>query len=515
MNVSMPLLEALAGYAGGERLGFHMPGHQQGKALLSYFAALLSKYGAALDVTELPGLDNLAAASDSIERSQAALAELTGSRSVYYLVNGATAGLEAAMLAMSSASIPTFMPAHCHTAIYNGLILSGSSPIIMPCLADLQWGLPLGVDQGAAEAYFARESVLPEKALWVSVHPTYHGVPADLAWEKALLQTQPDWGWLVDEAHGAHLPYVNRNEAGSTEIADKQIMSALAYGAHVVVHSIHKMGAGFTQTAVLHNNQPALSTKLNQALRLLQSSSPSYLLLASLDAWQAFLHLDGIEELRRTENLANAAAAEIRALGAYRLWTDEIPAGYRTDPRKITLSSSALGIQGLRLADILRLEYGVDVEMASPDYVLFMINIGHSEADVERLVMALKEIKDKKKAGNKAGNKVFAGDTGKRSYSRGLVSEVFRSGQKPLQPDIRPREAYFMRRKMQRLDQATGCFAAGSVTPYPPGIPVLFPGMEITAALVETIQTLKEEGYTCAGLVQEDERLFIDVLDES
>ena len=507
----MPLLDALAAYAGGERLGFHMPGHQQGKGLLSDFSAFLSKYGAALDVTELPGLDNLAAASDSIERSQAAMAELTGSRSVYYLVNGATAGLEAAMLAMSSPSIPTFMPAHCHAAVYNGLILSGSSPVIMPCLADLRWGLPLGVDQAAAERYFTQESVLPEKALWLSVNPTYHGVSADLAWEKARLQTQPDWGWLADEAHGAHLPYINKSKPGGTGFADTLRASALTYGAHVVVHSIHKMGAGFTQTAVLHNNQPALSAKLRQALQLLQSSSPSYLLMASLDAWQAFLHLNGIEELQRTEALAKAAAGEIRALGAYRLWADEISVGYHTDPRKITLSSNALGMEGLRLADTLRREYGVDVEMATADYVLLMINIGHSEADVERLIQALKEIRDK----NKAGNKAFAGGRDRRDYSRGLVSDVFRSGQKPLQPAIRPREAYFMRRKTLRLDQAAGCFAAGSVTPYPPGIPLLFPGMEITPALVETIQILKEEGYTCAGLAQEDGRLCIDVLDES
>jgi arginine/lysine/ornithine decarboxylase len=204
---SAPLLEALEDYARHERLGFHMPGHQQGLGLPPAFTRLLTSYGAAFDLTELPGLDHLAAPSGSIEKSQKAMADSAGSALAYYLVNGSTGGLEAAMLAMSGPDTVTVMPNCCHSAVYSGLVLTGSMPVILPSLVDPQWGLPLGLDKKAAESFLEQDAGAMGKALWVSLNPTYHGVMADLAWETRVLgKNQPGAGWLMKPtAHICHI----------------------------------------------------------------------------------------------------------------------------------------------------------------------------------------------------------------------------------------------------------------------------------------------------------------------
>ena len=338
------LLEALSAHAAENRLGLHTPGHQQGKGLLPAFSRLLADYGAALDLTELPGLDCLAAPAGCLAKSQEDFAALTGSSEAFYLVNGATGGLQAAMLAMSGPGVPTFFPAFAHASIYQGLVLSGGWPMVLPCSVDRRWGLPLGIDKEAAGAVLAGKEAGQGEALWVSVNPTYHGVMADLAWEKETLAAHPQWAWLEDEAHGAHLPYVRAetgcftdgasaksrtglSSADAKDAADRRRGSAIAFGAQAVVQSLHKMAAGFTQTAVLHCCHVPLAAKLRETVNILQSSSPSYLLLASIDAWKTFLANGGREDLRRTDRLAEEVACQIRAMGAYRLWQDELPDG--------------------------------------------------------------------------------------------------------------------------------------------------------------------------------------------
>ena len=495
------ILDAMAGYAKGARLGFHMPGHQQGRGLPAVLSDLIKDHGLALDLTELPGLDNLSAPASSIDRSRRALADLTGAGETYYLVNGATGGLEAAMLAMSDAATTTLIPSHCHTAIISGLILTGSMPVILPCKMDAQWGLPIGVDKAATEAFLADGS--DDEALWISLNPTYHGAFADLAWEQGILAAHPGWLWLADEAHGAHLPYVKPYDAGQRPSARRLApLSALRMDAHVVVHSIHKMGTGFTQTGVLHCNHPGVASRVQQALNITQSSSPSYLLLASLDAWRLFLEEGGAGRLQEAEDLAMDIAGQIRGLGGYRLWQDEIQAGCFTDPRKITLSASPIGLDGYALADLLSREQGIDVELAAAGYCLLIVNVGHTAEDAARLVGALRTIQ-KQRIGAKEKTPAASG-----------IDTTIPERQTPWSPTITPREAFFAKRRRLRLSEARGSIAAAAVTPYPPGIPLLYPGMEVTGDAVEAIESIKNTGQSCAGVVEVDGQLFVDIVDD-
>ena len=523
-----PLLQAMANYADAGRLGFHMPGHQQGKAFLPFFRRLLAGYGAAFDLTELPDLDNLAAPAGCIEESQAAMARLYGSKSAYYLINGASAGLEAAMLAFSGPGVPTIMPAHCHAAICNGLILSGSRPFILPSLVDPVWGLPLGLDRRAALAWLAPGEVgaCPDdslracaaKCLWISINPGYHGLLADPAWDKSILDTYPGWNWVADEAHGAHLPFVDIENAAAGFRAGRQY-SALSHGAHAVIHSIHKMGTGFTQTGVLHCTMHQPDDRLRQALTILQSSSPSYLLMASLDAWQAFLHDNGAVLLQETQSLALELAERIRACGDYRLWQDELPAGYATDPRKITLSPAELGMNGVELAQALRRDFCIDVELAAQSHILLIVNPGHQESDICRMANALRAIRNASPRRNAAvqphafaANRISGKLPGEGPDPRKAPTESFRPGQKPRQTALSPREAFFRPRERIRLDEAASRIAADAVTPYPPGIPLLFPGMEIDSGTLASVLAIRQAALPCAGLTRVNGRDYIDVV---
>ncbi|MCL1804573.1 MAG: hypothetical protein FWG28_00980 [Clostridiales bacterium] len=496
-----PLLDAMTNYAEGGRLGFHTPGHHRGKGFPAGFARLVEKYGPALDLTELPGLDNLAAPAGCIEESQRETARLTGAGSTYYLVNGATAGLEAAMLAMSGPDMTTILPAHCHTAIHRGLVLTGSMPIILPCRMDSEWGLPLGVDIKAAEVWLKAEvsGRLPDKALWISVNPTYHGLMADLAWEKNIAKARPDWRWLADEAHGAHLPFVNAGGAGG------RAPGALAFGADAVVHSVHKMGTGMTQTGLLHSSRADLAGRLRQSVNIMQSTSPSYLLMASLDAWQAFLQNGGVSELRRADELARSLADGIKAIGGYRLWQDELPASMKTDPRKITLSSRELGIDGISLAEVLRHDYAIDVELATNEHILLIVGLGHDEADVCRMVKALASI----------GKAALAKGSKGSSERNRVIDKMYERGQKPWSPAISPREAFFSPREKVKLEASPGRLAAVTVAPYPPGVPVIFPGMEISKEAIEKIISIEGSGIRCAGLTRAGGAVFVDVVGET
>jgi len=500
-----PLLDALKKHHADTRFGFHTPGHQSGSGLYPAFHRLLDLYGAALDLTELAGLDNRALPEGVIEASQKAMAQIAGSKSSYYLVNGASGGLEAAMLTLCEPGSLAYVPAHSHASIHHGLILTGAMPVILPTLIDRNWRLPLGIDLEAAATFVAASGLDASlnRALWISVNPTYHGIMADLSGEKEVLEKYSELAWLVDEAHGAHLPFVNP-VAGDNRIS----YSALHQGADIVVQSIHKMGTGFTQTGVLHCNRSEHSSRLRQAINLTQSSSPSYLLMASMDAWQAFLSEDGRDCLKHTQNLACDLSERIRALGSYRLWRDEVHARYVLDDRKITLSPLELGISGTTLAEILRLEYGIAVEAAAPEHVLLIVNVGLEESEADLLIEALKKIKEKHPS-LKTSKTIDTQIDTNGDYHMGLSFA---------QPVITPREAFFAQRESVRLEHSEGRISANAVMPYPPGIPLMFPGMEISREAIERVRELIEHGYPCAGVTQDADHYkhyYIDVVMQS
>jgi arginine/lysine/ornithine decarboxylase len=322
----------------------------------------------------------------------------------------------------------------------------------------------------------AWERLLGEGAdgdLAVTVHPSYYGVGAPLDQLAVSLKERPGIAWLVDEAHGAHLPFTG---AGPR--------SALTYSPDALVHGTHKTLGSLTQTALLHCVNPVWFGRLEEALRLLQSSSPSYVLMASLEAMRRYIETEGKRKLREMASLASETAQGIRDIGGYRLFQDEADAG-ETDPCKITFSAVELGLSGHSLAEILRERYKIDVEMETDFCVLCMLTVGHGSGDVRRLLSALRQI-----AGDRAGS---------APVKPAPVSLIRQSG--AVTVERTPREVFFREREAVRLTQARGRLAAGAVTAYPPGAPLIFPGQRLNDDDIGRIAEIQGKGGALTGIL--------------
>lgn len=478
-----PILSALQKRADRGAFGFHTPGHQGGKGLWPPFQDMLRQLGPRMDLTELPGLDNLASASGCIAESENQMASAAGSAKTFYLVNGSTVGLQAALLASNHPGGRVLMPAHAHMSLFNGLILTGGRLAMLPVTVDPVWGIPLGVSRQV----FNNDSQLAGEVL-VTVNPTYHGVMADLDAQKHWISKHPDAAWLVDEAHGPHLPYLDHPAGGS----------ALSFGADMVVQSTHKMAGTLTQTSLLHCGKEKWQLPLQQSLNILQTSSPSYLLLGSLDAFQAHMREDGRERLQEARQLAVSLAEEIRSMGGYRLWQDELQAGWRTDPCKITLGAGDLGLTGFELGRLLREVYHIDTELAARSHVLLLITMGHRSKDIEGLVSALKEIRNRAPLEPKPLQPKGGWTTQPEGWT---------------EAEYTPRQVFFSPKRTIPLKDAAGRIAAAAVVPYPPGIPLWVPGMVIGQEAVERLETWLAEGESCVGLLQGPEGACVAVCD--
>ncbi|MDR1204730.1 MAG: hypothetical protein LBL26_04515 [Peptococcaceae bacterium] len=470
-----PLLAALAGKAGSGRLGFHMPGHQRGKGMWAPFERFLREAGPAMDLTELPGLDSLMAPEGCLRDAQERMARLYGTSAAFFLINGASVGLMAAVLAMNAPGKTLWLPADAHVSLHHAMVLSGGRPAYAPVRTDPVWGVSLGVDARAWERMLDGGA---DGDLAVTVHPGYHGVGAPLDRLAASLKKRPGTAWLVDEAHGAHLPF--------TGVGPK---SALTYVPDALVHGTHKTLGSLTQTALLHCVNPAWSGRLGEALRLLQSSSPSYMLMASLEAMGRYIETEGREKLQEMASLASETAQGIRDIGGYRLFQDEADAG-ETDPCKITFSAAELGLSGHDLAGILRERYEIDVEMDTDFYVLCMLTIGHGSGDVRRLLSALRQI-----ARDRAGSASV-----KPASVKSAPDSLIRQSA-AVTVERTPREVFFSEREAVGLTQARGRLAAGAVAVYPPGTPLIFPGQRLNGGDIERLVEIRGKGGVLTGLL--------------
>jgi arginine decarboxylase len=473
-----PLLNKISEYLKQAYTGFHTPGHQQGKGCGDFWASLLKEDPLKVDLTEVPGLDNLKNPLGCLRESQSCAADLFGSAATFYLVNGSTVGLQAALLALNSPGGKVIIPRHAHISILNGLILSGGEPVLVPVVLEKTWGFPLGVSLGnlkealeSAGGYigelvggsgekFAGESV--EVAL--TVQPTYQGVGLAAAPIRRLMQ-EKGIPQIVDEAHGTHLFFQERIP-----------LSLQKEQADLVIQSTHKTLAALTQASMLHVNNPRFVPAVRDALNILQTTSPSYLLLASLDSVQFQMASKGRLLVGRVLELAAFLRKEILKIPGYEVFSVENSAsGWYQDPSKVLVSAAGLGLTGWELAELLREKQGIVVEMCDYYYVLFLITIGHRREDLVKVLTALREI-------------------GKEGRKAPLPSLECPGSfyEKPVQPVLSPRKVYYNKKEEVALENSAGRICGAPLTVYPPGIPCLWPGQLIEKEQVEYLQgTLK------------------------
>lgn len=457
----MPLLEALVAHAAAGRTPLHVPGHKQGRGAPGRLLELLGPGTFALDLTEVGDLDDLHCPRGVIDEAQRLAAEAFGADETLFLVNGTTAGVQAMVLAACGPHEKIVVPRNAHRSVLSALVLSGAWPVYVMPEVDPATGLALGITADEVARALERH---PDVSAILVLYPTYYGAATDLAAIVALARGRRI-PVLVDEAHGAHFRFHPELPA-----------AALDLGADLVAQSVHKTLGSLTQSSLLHVRGERIDRpRLRLAASMVQSSSPSYLLLASLDAARCQAATAGRRLLDNTLELAGRARSAINAIPGLACpgdeWTGR-PGSLALDRTKLTIDISLEGVTATGAARILAERWGVQVEMAGARHLLLVLTIGDDRTAIDRLLTGLTDL--------------ARGHEGRRSQAP-APPEL------PL-PDqvLPPRVAVLGPRERVPLEEAAGRVAAGMIAPSPPGIPVLWPGERINPAIVEYLIHLRD-----------------------
>ncbi|BFM40815.1 aminotransferase class I/II-fold pyridoxal phosphate-dependent enzyme [Synechocystis sp. LKSZ1] len=461
----LPIVQALQHLGSQADAAFYAPGHKRGQGIAPVLQNWWGPGVFQADLPELPDFDNLFAPGAAIQQAQELAAQRWGAEHTWFLVNGSTAGVLAMVLATCGEGDVLLLPRNCHRSAITALVLFGAYPVFLEPAYDPAWDLALGFSPATLRQALQAH---PQAKAVLALYPTYHGVGADLK-SIADLCHQQGLPLLVDEAHGAHFGFHPALPP-----------SALSLGADLTVQSTHKTLGALSQAAMLHGQGPRISPeRIQSALALVQSTSPSALLLASLDA--ARQQVQEANFFQRPLDLAQQARQALADLPGLRLLTEESrQAGFAyLDPTRLTVDVSGLGLTGFAVDDILRQRYQVTAELPTLRQLSFIITHGNTAQDIQQLMMAFQGL----------------AQTGKPIPNTALTV--------PLPPSTRlgltPRQAYFAATEIVPLTQAMGRLSASLLCPYPPGIPVLIPGEVITDQALAYLQNLVDLGADILG----------------
>ncbi len=475
-----PLLQALRQAARKPHAPFYAPGHKRGQGIPQPLSKLLGGAVFTADLPELPELDNLFAPEGPILEAQQLAAAAFGANKTWFLVNGSTAGVMAAILATCGSGDKIILPRNVHKSAISGLILSGAVPIFINPEYDSHWELPRGINPASLAAALEK---YPDAKAAMLVSPTYHGICSDVA-AMAAIAHRHQIPLLVDEAHGAHFAF-----------HPKLPTPALATGADLAVQSTHKVLGAMTQASMLHLGEtPRVDAhRLDEALALLQSTSPSYLLLASLDAARQQMADYGFALMSRTLQLAEVARKRISQIPGLSVWElrrtgilpviEEgiLPVIEELDRTRLTVKVSELGLSGYEADEILHHQLGVTCELPDLKCLTFIISLGNTAADIDRLVEALESLAAK-------GNR-----------RTGILPVICPPSSSIITPTISPQTAFFADKETLPVSQCVGRISGELICPYPPGVPVLMPGEAIAPNSIEFLQQVLAVGGIITG----------------
>lgn len=471
-----PLLSALNACGCRPHAPFYAPGHKRGQGASPLLQSFLGTATLQVDLPELPELDNLFAPEGVIQEAQALAAEAFGAEQTYFLANGSTCGIEAAILATCGPGDKIIVPRNAHRSVIAGLVLAGAMPVFVEPEYAPELGLVLGL---SAEVIATALHHHPETRAVLVVSPTYHGICSDIAAIAELTRTH-GIPLLVDAAHGAHFAFHPDLPA-----------TALSQGADLVVQSTHKVLGALTQASMLHLRGPRVDRcRLAAALQLTQSTSPSYLLLASLDAARHQMATAGQELLTETLALVGEMRINLSHLASLQVIYPEDVRPYKSvqdlDLTRLTVDVSGLGITGLAADEILHEALGVTAELPELRHLTFIVSIGNTPEDGVRLLEGFTHLQARLADGGVNG---------------GLPQSGLSMVEHPLfsQPLVSPRTAFFATTLTVAAQAAIGGVSAETVSAYPPGIPTLVAGETITAAALDYLITVKQQGGYITG----------------
>jgi lysine decarboxylase len=466
-----PYLDAVWAYAFRGPTRFHVPGHKGGAGADPGLRSALGENALMLDVpADIHGID-LGPSPTAYQRAEALAAEAHGAARSWFLTNGASQGNHALTLALAPLGAPVVVQRNAHASVVDGLVLSGGVPTYVAPEYEHELGMAHGVTPAALEEALA---LTPGARAVFIVSPTYYGMAADVEGCAAVCRAA-GVPLVVDQAWGPHFGF-------HPDLPE----SALHQGADAVLTSTHKIVGSLTQSAMLHvaptgRIDPDVVARM---VRLTRSTSPSALLMASLDAARRQLAVHGQALLGRTMAAGDAARAAIDAVDGVRVIGDEFvgrPGVAGWDPMRIVIDVRGTGCTGYEVAAALREGFDIHVELATHATMVLILGLGQPPDDLERFAHD------------------FAAVVRRISRSGEAAALVRAPGAMRNEVVVPPRDAFLGDAEVVAVDDAVGRVSAESIAGYPPGIPALLPGERITAELVEYLRELKDSGARLHG----------------
>lgn len=484
-QTKLPILSAIEKYMADSVIRFHMPGHKGNDKIGSQLERFLGENIFRADVTNIPEMDDLHQPYGILKEAQILAAEAFGADKSYFLINGSSCGLQSLVMACCNPGDKILVPRNIHRSILSGIILSGTIPVFYLPEYYSDFDIPGCVKPKTIEQTLR---INPSIKAVLVVNPTYHGITSDIE-EIAKIVHHNNIPLLVDEAHGPHLRF-----------HEKLPPSSIDLGADAVVHGTHKMLSSLTQASMLHVKGERIPRgKLEATLRLMQSTSTSYILLASLDAARQHIVRCGNKQIDETLNACRYLRQELNSISGLKTFGSEAigsSAIYGLDLSKVTISVKDLGVPGVWIEKNLRSQYNIQVEMSDLFNILLLITFGNNSSDIECFLSAIKNIL----------RKCYC-------MSRPKMFKVAERDMIPQIPElvITPREAFFSKVKTVLLDESAGAISAEIISCYPPGIPALTPGEKITKDIIEYLSLMKKFGVHFQGC-QDDKLQYINVV---
>ena len=460
--MNAPIADAMQRYSDDRALAFHTPGHKQGLGAHQLLRRLITDEGLRQEVSLMDELDDLHDPRGIIDEAQQLAAQLWHADHALFFVNGTTSAVQTMIMSTVGEGDTVLVPRNAHRCVSNALILSGAKPVFLCPEFDHDFDIALNITPSTVEQAVEQ---FPNARALVITSPNYYGVPADL---KSIAEIAHRHGMLllVDEAHGAHLQFSARLP-----------ISAMDAGADIAAQSTHKLLGSLTQTSMLMINSARIDLeRVRRVSSMLQSTSPNYLLLASLDIARLQMQSNGSTLIEQTIDRAQRLREAIRSISGLRLF--ETPS---LDPTKITVDVRGLGLTGLEAEHILRHQLKIQCELSDPNNVLFLVTYADTQSTLDRLLDALKKLSSMGKA------------TGGRAINRRSTAPLI------IEPIITPRQAFYSSTTTVALRESIGRISAEEITFYPPGIPLICPGELITAELVDAIEENMSVGRRVVG----------------
>lgn len=464
-----PLFDALREYVDRDTLPFHVPGHKKGIGMDTEFREFIGENPFKIDVTVFKLVDSLHHPTGPIKKAQELAADAYKADASFFSIHGTSGAIQAMILSVVSDGDKIIVPRNVHKSVTAGIILSGAIPVFMQPELDKKLGIAHGVTPETVKKTLEEN---PDAKAVLLINPTYYGVATDIK-KIADIVHEYDIPLIVDEAHGPHLAF-----------SEKLPMSALEAGCDICSQSTHKIIGSLTQASLLHVKGNRVNPKrVQQVLNLMQTTSPSYILMASLDCARRQIALEGKELLEKTIDLCEYTRSEINKIPGFYCFGKEVlgaPGSFAFDPTKLTISCRELGITGYELDTILAEKYHIQMELSDFYNVLAVGSFGDTKEGMERLLSALKEI----------SNDYF----GKRPATPDFLDIPAIPNKK-----LNPRDAFNSEKTDVLLVESEGLISGEFLLAYPPGIPILCPGEVITKEIIDYVEDLKRANLYVQG----------------